>query len=114
MKRDVSDIPESFFYLSECIIHLAEKRGISPNEAMTQVITTGLNQLAESSNELDRHRHSLSRKQKAVLAALRRGMAVKEIAHEMNVSEVTVRTHIQRIRNRLGCSDLLTLRMKES
>lgn len=112
MEKVTSHIPESFFHLSECIINLAHKKGISPNEAMMQVITTGLNKLEGSISEVDHHCQELSRKQRIVLAALRRGMAVKEIAHEMNVSEVTVRTHIQRIRSRLGCSDLLTLRMK--
>jgi DNA-binding NarL/FixJ family response regulator len=56
----------------------------------------------------------LSARQFAVLKALRKGLAVKEVADTLNISEVTVRTHIQRIRTRLGCSDLLRLRIPDN
>jgi DNA-binding NarL/FixJ family response regulator len=54
----------------------------------------------------------MSARQRAVLNGLRKGLAVKEIADDLKISEVTVRTHILRIRSRLGCPDLLKLRMQ--
>jgi DNA-binding NarL/FixJ family response regulator len=107
-----NDIQESLSYLSECIWNLAQRKGMEPHEAIKEVISTGLQKLGhESSSEANSH-YDLSSKQKVVLELLRKGLAVKEIAHEMKISEVTVRTHIQRIRVRLGCSDLLALRMR--
>jgi DNA-binding NarL/FixJ family response regulator len=61
--------------------------------------------------EATRVLNGLSARQQAVLRALRRGLSVKEVAVELQVSEVTVRTHIMRTRQRLGCSDLLGLRI---
>lgn len=53
----------------------------------------------------------LSTRQNQILCKLRSGSAIKEIAGDLAISEATVRTHILRIRQRLECNDLLSLRM---
>lgn len=52
----------------------------------------------------------LSPKQTAVLESLRVGHSVKESAALLGLSEETDRTHIIRIRAKLDCADLLSLR----
>jgi DNA-binding NarL/FixJ family response regulator len=67
--------------------------------------------LAEKEEKLARPPADLSPRQIAVLICLRSGLAVKEIADNLKVSETTVRTHIIRIRERTGCTDILKLRI---
>jgi DNA-binding NarL/FixJ family response regulator len=104
---------EEVFSLLDPVLRFAEKMGVSPEEVLKQMMEAYLSKCDK--NAILHHESSeLSHRQRTVLAFLRRGMSVKKIAAEMQISEPTVRTHIQRIRDRLGCSDLLTLRMKES
>jgi len=100
-------------HISECIRQFALKRGMSPNEAVRQALALGLKEMENgytivTSEDLE----DMSARQRAVLNGLRKGLAVKEIADDLKISEVTVRTHILRIRSRLGCPDLLKLRMQ--
>ncbi len=86
---------------------------MSTNEAVRQALALGLRELENgytivTSEDLE----EMSARQRAVLNGLRKGLAVKEIADDLKISEVTVRTHILRIRSRLGCPDLLKLRMQ--
>lgn len=105
--------PEDFSHLRECIRLLALKRGISQNEAMRHALEIGLKELEKGlAMAFTEDLNDLSARQRAVLQALRKGLAVKEVADDLKISEVTVRTHIQRIRTRLGCPDLLKLRMR--
>jgi DNA-binding NarL/FixJ family response regulator len=102
-----------FEYLRECISQYAKKHGMSPNDAVCHALAIGLKELEngqaiDSCEELE----DMSARQRAVLEALRKGHAVKEIAHSLSISEATVRTHILRIRTRLDCPDLLKLRMQ--
>lgn len=84
---------------------------MSQDEAICHALSVGLRELENEAADSPEEMNDLSARQRAVLEALRRGFAVKEVADELKISEVTVRTHIQRIRTRLGCSDLLKLRM---
>ena len=52
----------------------------------------------------------LSSRQREVLRLLRMGFSVKEISVELDIGEASVRTHIARLRDRLGTEDLLALR----
>jgi DNA-binding NarL/FixJ family response regulator len=53
----------------------------------------------------------LSQKQNRVLQQLKLGKSVKEISFDLSMSEPTVRTHIERLKDKLNCQDLLELRM---
>lgn len=103
-------VPKS---LSIRISRIADLNGCSYEDALQDVISKGLREidrkLAEfsGSEEFD----ELSQRQRDVLDGLRKGMAVKELADRLGVTEPTVRTHIYRLRQRLGCSDLLELRI---
>lgn len=90
---------------------LSQKRGISENEVVNHALSIGLKTLESHLSVTDEDTLDLTARQRAVLEALRKGLAVKEVANHLEISEVTVRTHIIRIRSRLGCSDLLKLRM---
>jgi DNA-binding NarL/FixJ family response regulator len=105
--------PKNFEYLRECISRYAIKHGMSPNDAVCHALAIGLKEL-ENGQSIDPFEdlEDMSARQRAVLEALRKGLAVKEIAYSLNISEATVRTHILRIRARLDCPDLLKLRMK--
>lgn len=92
----VADVQQCSF--DEAIVHLVEKG--------FEGIEQKLDDFSESGGISD-----LSTRQRAVLEDLRKGLAVKEIADNLKVSEVTVRTHILRIRERLGCADILKLRI---
>ena len=89
---------------------LAAGMGCGFDEALAKTVTSGLDfmeaERVASSAEAD-----LSPRQSAILQGLRDGLAIKEIAGKLAISEVTVRTHIVRIRERLNCPDLLKLRM---
>lgn len=111
--RMVSDL-ENFTQIREAIRLVALKQGISENKAICQALSIGYKELAKGQTfEVVDDINVLSARQHAVLKALRKGLAVKEIADTLQISEVTVRTHIQRIRTRLGCSDLLRLRIPD-
>jgi DNA-binding NarL/FixJ family response regulator len=111
--RMASDL-ENFTQIREAIRLVALKQGISENKAICQALSIGYKELAKGQTlEVADDINVLSARQYAVLKALRKGLAVKEIADTLQISEVTVRTHIQRIRTRLGCSDLLRLRIPD-
>lgn len=102
--------------VAERIAKLADVEQCSFSTALTLLIDKGF-------EEIDRKLHAfkespdidgLSPRQCAVLDCLRNGLAVKEIADKLKVSEVTVRTHILRIRQRLGSADILELRIPAS
>ena len=102
----------NFEKLRKRISVLAKEHGVSENESICRILSIGLREFekvegVQAPNEIG----ELSARQRAVLEALRNGSAVKEIADDLKISEVTVRTHIQRIRARLGYSDLLRLRI---
>ena len=113
--RMVSDL-ENFTQIREAIRLVALKQGISENKAICQALSIGYKELSkEQTLEVRRGAvNVLSARQHAVLKALRKGLAVKEVADTLQISEVTVRTHIQRIRTRLGCADLLRLRIPDN
>jgi DNA-binding NarL/FixJ family response regulator len=92
----LADVRESSF--SETLFHLIEK-GFEEIDKKIDVFY-GSDDIGD-----------LSPRQRAVLDCLRQGLAVKEVADKLKVSEVTVRTHILRIRQRLGCADILELRI---
>ena len=97
------------------IARLADANGCSYEETLAEVIERGLQEiegdLAVSAGIGGLE--DLSPRQRAVLGGLRDGLSVKELADSLEVSEVTIRTHIIRIRERLGCTDLLGLRMPD-
>jgi DNA-binding NarL/FixJ family response regulator len=112
--RMASDL-ENFTQIREAIRLVALKQGISENKAICQALSIGYKELVKGQTlEVADDINVLSARQYAVLKALRKGLAVKEVADTLQISEVTVRTHIQRIRTRLGCSDLLRLRIPEN
>ncbi|TAE93089.1 MAG: hypothetical protein EAZ81_01100 [Verrucomicrobia bacterium] len=113
--QSISESPshEELHSLLVPVLGFAEKMGVSPEEVLKQMLDAYLAQSEKCCN-LKQEDTGLSDRQRVVLSFLRKGMSVKKIAEVMQISEPTVRTHIQRIRDRLGCSDLLTLRMKES
>ena len=110
----LSDL-ENFTQIRDAIRLVALKQGISENKAICQALSIGYKELFKGKKLEDADDiNVLSARQFAVLKALRKGLAVKEVADTLNISEVTVRTHIQRIRTRLGCSDLLRLRIPDN
>ena len=112
--RMLSDL-ENFTQIREAIRLVALKQGISENKAICQALSIGYQELSKGQKLEDADDiNVLSARQYAVLKALRKGLAVKEVADTLQISEVTVRTHIQRIRTRLGCSDLLRLRIPDN
>ena len=92
----LADVEQCSF--DDILVHLVEKG--------FEGIQQKLEEFSDSGGIAD-----LSTRQRAVLEDLRKGLAVKEIADNLKVSEVTVRTHILRIRERLGCADILKLRI---
>ncbi len=86
----------------------AASLGISPDAALGQLLDKQEITGKPALSSLD----SLSPKQSAVLESLRAGHSVKESAALLGVSEQTVRTHIIRIRSRLDCAGLLSLRFQ--
>lgn len=112
--RMLSDL-ENFTQIREAIRLVALKQGISENKAICKALSIGYQELSKGQKLEDADDiNVLSARQYAVLKALRKGLAVKEVADTLQISEVTVRTHIQRIRTRLGCSDLLRLRIPDN
>lgn len=100
-------------HLSARVEKLADVKSCTYGEALTYVVEQGFLRI-DSSLEgfaMSEQAAELTSRQRAILNELRQGHAVKEIAARLCVSEVTVRTHILRIRERLGCPDLLTLRI---
>lgn len=87
---------------------MAKARGVSIDELIHQLIA------GEPHCPVPKKANftSLTPKQAMVLAHLKSGLSVKETANKMGISEETVRTHILRARNRLDCSDLLSLRFQ--
>jgi DNA-binding NarL/FixJ family response regulator len=92
----------------ERLARIARARGITVAEALREALQAGTGQL-ERDHSL---RQQLTPKQQQVLDCLKSGLSVKESAARLGVSEETVRTHILRIRSRLDCSDLLSLRFQ--
>lgn len=95
------------------ISKIADISGCSYDEALAEVVAKGLEEIDRKIDEFSESKeyNELSRRQREVLNGLRGGMAVKELAHKLGISEATVRTHIFRLRQRLGCNDLLKLRI---
>lgn len=92
---------------------ISRKNDCSLKGALLEVLEAGLEKLDDEWQEsmVDRFGIPLSPKQKVVMICLRRGMAVKEIASDLGVSETTIRTHIARLKQRMDCDDLLQLRL---
>jgi hypothetical protein len=94
---------------------LATLKKCSIDVALALIINNGINSVGcelevdpVSSNSSD-----LTARQNSVLQYLRNGLTVKEIALRLNVGEATIRTHIIRIRERMGCLDILKLRIPQ-
>lgn len=87
---------------------IARSKGVTMRDAMREALQTGTCHL-ERENAA---RQQLTPKQQQVLDCLKSGLSVKESAANLGISEETVRTHILRIRSRLDCSDLLSLRFR--
>lgn len=87
----------------ECV---ARAKGVTIHEALREALQAGTCQLERESAA----RQQLTPKQQQVLDCLKSGLSVKESGAKLGISEETVRTHILRIRSRLDCSDLLSLR----
>lgn len=103
---------DTYDRLRQSIRRFAMERGICQNEAICNALEIGLKALENGRNTpSQRELKGLSARQRAVLKALRKGFSVKEVAEQLDISEVTVRTHIHRIRMRLDCPDILKLRM---
>jgi two-component system, NarL family, nitrate/nitrite response regulator NarL len=51
----------------------------------------------------------LSERERQIAALVARGMKNKDIAHELNISENTVKRHLQSIFNKTGARDRLEL-----
>ncbi len=85
---------------------LSKNRGVTPGFLLAELLE----------NENSRQQRTqeqgseLSPKQKIVFEHLRNGLSTKEIAEALSIREETVRTHILRIRTRIDCPDLLSLR----
>ena len=92
---------------------LATLKKISIYEALAQIINNGIKSMGCELEEdpVSGHPLDLSPRQISVLQCLRDGLAVKEIAAKLDVGEATIRTHITRIRERIGCLDILKLRL---
>lgn len=99
--------------LAQNIEKLAVVKECTFSEMLAHLVEEGLRLFEQKPNELPASAalDDLSPRQRAVLENLRKGLAVKEIADKLSVSEVTVRTHIHRIRERRGSSDILELRI---
>jgi DNA-binding NarL/FixJ family response regulator len=90
---------------------------LSTEKLLDLAITNGLEKLEGRfvSSDLDNLQLlTPSPRQRQVLALLRCGQSVKEIADQLEVQEATVRTHIARLRTRLSAQDLLNLRYIEA
>ena len=86
---------------------LAVERGVSMAETLRQLVDAETCQMEREASALG----GLSPQQSVVLEGLKSGLSVKEIAASLGILEGTVRTHILRIRERLNCADLLSLRL---
>jgi DNA-binding CsgD family transcriptional regulator len=98
------DYPHCLLKLEE----LARSRDLTIDQIVEEFIEK------ESSRQMlqESQTAALSPKQKLVLEHLRAGLSTKEIADALSVGEETVRTHILRIRARIDCPDLLSLRFR--
>ncbi len=94
---------------------LAALKKCSIDEALALIINNGINSVGceLEANPVSGHSSNLTARQNSVLQFLRNGLAVKEIAVKLNVGEATIRTHIIRIRERIGCLDILKLRIPQ-
>jgi DNA-binding NarL/FixJ family response regulator len=92
----------------------ARQFGKSPEEIRAIVINLGLSLLEQRlSQNSNQQLPEISSQQGTVLTLLQQGKTVKEIAYHLRLGEATVRTHIKRLKDKLGCNDLLNLRMKD-
>jgi len=103
----------------EFLNDLAKRSCCSFEQALHQAISLGLESLEARAGEqknlvANGCDAGLSPRQRQVLGLLKLGYSVKEIAGEMGVSETTVRTHVTRLKERTGCTDILRLRMPEN
>jgi DNA-binding NarL/FixJ family response regulator len=94
------------------IEELARRYGMRTKEMATLVIDAGLSVMEHRLVENGNHRlPAISHQQGIVLGLLQQGKTVKEVAFQLQLGEATVRTHIKRLKDKLGCNDLLNLRM---
>lgn len=87
---------------------IALTKGVPVHQALHEALQAGTCHL-ERENAT---RRQLTPKQQQVMECLKSGLSVKEAGAFLGISEETVRTHILRIRGRLDCSDLLSLRFR--
>ena len=90
---------------------LARKRACGFDEVLLEAVAAGLERMSAARPLAPPRVTELSPRQQRVWDLLREGWSVKEIANRMDVQESTVRTHIQRLKEHTGCTDLLGLRM---
>jgi DNA-binding NarL/FixJ family response regulator len=86
---------------------LSAARGLTIDQLIRQLLASSGNPPRKAPDL-----SALTPRQMLVLSHLKSGLSVKETANKMGISEETVRTHILRARNRLDCSDLLSLRFQ--
>jgi DNA-binding NarL/FixJ family response regulator len=79
-----------------------------PSEALAERVepaSTGESRSIAQGDDVGRH--TLTPRQRAVLALLEQGMSNKVIARELDISEITVKAHVSAILRKLGVSNRL-------
>jgi len=90
---------------------LARHGNMPMDELCLKALELGIHHLEATLPETLLPTNGLSKKQRMVLHHLKLGKSVKEIAFDLRMGESSVRTHITRLKEKLGCGDLLELRM---
>ena len=79
-----------------------------PSEALGErVDPASTGESSSTAQRDDDGRHTLTPRQRAVLALLEQGMSNKVIARELDISEITVKAHVSAILRKLGVSNRL-------
>jgi DNA-binding NarL/FixJ family response regulator len=88
---------------------VASGEAVCPPRYSSLLFQCAARDLSFSGNPAHRSRFGLSRREQQLLGLVRQGLANKEIATFLNLSEQTVKNHIHRMLRKVGATDRLDL-----
>jgi two-component system, NarL family, response regulator DevR len=88
---------------------VAQGEAVCPSRYARLLFDYFASQTAAFPNSCTRSQLGLTRREQQLVPLIKRGMTNKEIAHELNLSEQTVKNHIHRILRKMGVEDRLSV-----